>query len=77
MKNLKLRSHFLYTMLVVVIFTSCSSSKLTISDCQRRNLTTLFIQKMEVGKIYKVNLCGEYFDYSFNGKLYTLKRCSK
>jgi hypothetical protein len=73
--NTKLTRNLAKLMLVAVLFVSCSSNKLVITDCQRANLTTLFIQKMEIGKVYRINLCDEYFNYSFDGKVYTLERC--
>lgn len=61
-------------LLISLLFISCSTNKLVITDCQRDNLTTLFIQKMEVNKVYKINLCDEYFLYSFDGKYYKLEK---
>jgi len=57
-----------------LLFLGCSSNKLVLTECQRLNCTTLFKQKMEVGVVYKINLCEEYFEYSFDGKKYTLKK---
>jgi hypothetical protein len=60
-----------------LFFIGCSSNKLIVTDCQRKNLTTLLNQAMEIDKVYRINLCGEYFDYSFDGNKYVLKRVKK
>jgi len=76
MKNETIKNG-LKVLLVAVLFVKCTTNKLIITECQRANLTSLFIQKMEIGKVYKINLCDEYFNYSFDGEKYTLERYKK
>lgn len=62
-----------------LFFIGCNSNKLILTDCQRKNCAGVFqnYNRMEVGKIYKVSLCDEIFNYSFDGKHYILKKTNE